>query len=297
MTDGAVYAPASASAATRRGARRRMGTRGRILTRNVLALALCIPFVYPFYFLLVTALKTQDNYAHNQLSLPSPFVFSQFTTAWQSGSLGHALVNSTIAAGIGAVVTIVLTAPAAEWCARSKSRVKGIVLGLIACIWLVPTIIWIIPLFVEMSRARLTDNLLLLGVVYGVTNTPLGLYLLYAYLADAIPADVREAAIVAGAKPRHVFFRISLPIAIPVLATVAVLAFVWGWGDVLIAAVLLQSQNHWTVTLAATSFVSRNVVSIQLQAAAAVISMFPMIAVFAIGQRGIVKGLTVGSSR
>jgi raffinose/stachyose/melibiose transport system permease protein len=267
------------------------------LIRNVAALALCVPFVYPFYFLLITALKTNQDYANNQLGLPHPIVLTQFRSAWQSASLGQALLNSTIAAGIGALVTVALSAPAADWCARTKSRGRHLVLATAACMWMIPTIIWVIPMFVELSRAHMTDNLLVLGVVYGVTNIPLGLYLLYAYLADAVSSDIREAAIVAGAKPRHVFFKISLPISIPVLSTIAVLAFVWAWGDVLIAAVLLQSQSNWTVTLAATSFVSRYGVSIQQEAAAAIISMLPMIAIFAIGQRGIVKGLTVGSGR
>jgi raffinose/stachyose/melibiose transport system permease protein len=270
---------------------------GRLAARNVVALALTLPFLYPFYFLIITAFKSNKNYASNQLGLPHPVVLTQFTSAWQSASLGRSLLNSTIAAGIGALVTIVLSAPAADWCARTRSRGKSVVLGTVACIWMIPMIIWIIPMFVELSRAHMTNNLLVLGVIYGVTNTPLGLYLLYAYLADAVPGEIREAAVVAGAKPRHVFFMISLPISVPVLATIAVLAFVWSWGDVLIAAVLLQSQSDWTVTLAATSFVSRYGVSIQQEAAAAIISMLPMVVIFAVGQRGIVKGLTVGSGR
>jgi len=276
---------------------RGIGRRSRLVLRNLAALGLCIPFVYPFYFLIISALKTGQNYASNRLGLPHPVVFSQFSSAWRSASLGQSLLNSAIAAGIGAVVTVVLSAPAADWCARTKSRTKGIVLGTVACMWMIPTIIWVIPMFVELSRAHLTDNLLVLGFIYGVTNTPLGVYLLYAYLADAVSTDIREAAIVAGAKPRHVFVRICLPIAVPVLSTIAALAFVWAWGDVLIAAVLLQSQSKWTVTLAATSFVSRYGISIQLEAAAAIISMLPMIVIFAIGQRGIIKGLTVGSGR
>jgi raffinose/stachyose/melibiose transport system permease protein len=283
----------SGNAARRRG----VGKRGRLLARNLAALALCVPFVYPFYFLVISALKTSQNYASNRLGLPHPVTFTQFSSAWQAASLGQSLLNSTIAAGIGAVVTVVLSAPAADWCARTKSRTKTIVLGTVACMWMIPTIIWVIPMFVELSHQHMTDNLLVLGVIYGVTNTPLGVYLLYAYLADAVSSEIREAAIMAGAKPRHVFVRICLPIAVPVLSTIAALAFVWGWGDVLIAAVLLQSQSKWTVTLAATSFVSRYGVSIQLEAAAAIISMLPMIVIFAIGQRGIIKGLTVGSGR
>ena len=291
MTNGAIRP--RGNAAGRRG----IGRRGRLVLRNLAAIGLCIPFVYPFYFLIISALKTSQNYASNRLGLPHPVVFSQFNSAWRSASLGQSLLNSAIAAGIGAVVTVVLSAPAADWCARTKSRAKSIVLGTVACMWMIPTIIWVIPMFVELSREHLTDNLLVLGFIYGVTNTPLGVYLLYAYLADAVSPDIREAAIVAGAKPRHVFIRICLPIAVPVLSTIAALAFVWAWGDVLIAAVLLQSQSKWTVTLAATSFVSRYGISIQQEAAAAIISMLPMIVIFAIGQRGIIKGLTVGSGR
>jgi len=293
MTDDARSGPVIG----RRSGSRSVRTDVRLAARNIVALALTLPFLYPFYFLIITALKSNQGYANNQLGLPHPVVFTQFTSAWQSASLGRSLLNSTIAAGIGALVAIVLSAPAADWCARTRSKAKSIVLGTVACIWMIPMIIWIIPMFVELSRAHMTNNLLVLGVIYGVTNTPLGLYLLYAYLADAVPGEVREAAIVAGAKPRHIFFMISLPISLPVLVTIAVLAFVWSWGDVLIAAVLLQSQNDWTVTLSATSFVSRYGISIQQEAAAAIISMLPMVVIFAVGQRGIVKGLTVGSGR
>src|SRR5207237_1165712 len=141
----------------------------RLVARNVAAIALTLPFLYPFYFLVITAFKSNQGYAENQLGLPHPFVFTQFSSAWDSGSL---------------------------------------------------------------SRQP-------------------GLYLRYAYRADAVPGALREAATVAGAKPRHIFFMISLPISLPVLVTIAVLAFVWSWGDVLIAAVLLQSQQDWTVTLSA----------------------------------------------
>jgi raffinose/stachyose/melibiose transport system permease protein len=120
---------------------------------------------------------------------------------------------------------------------------------------------------------------------------------LYAYLADAIDPQIREAAAVDGATPKRVFFSISLPLSLPVLSTVAVLGFVFAWGDVLIAAVLLQSSNTWTVPLAATSFTSRMGIALQAEAAAALLSMLPLAVLFVIFQKGIVRGLTVGSGR
>ena len=61
---------------------RSMGKQSRLAVRNIVALALCLPFLYPFYFLIITAFKSSQNYANNRLGLPHPFVFTQFTSAW-----------------------------------------------------------------------------------------------------------------------------------------------------------------------------------------------------------------------
>jgi raffinose/stachyose/melibiose transport system permease protein len=260
-------------------------------------LAICVPILYPFYFLLVTAFKTNRDYLHNQIGFPHHWTWAQFTSAWDTAGLGRALVNSAIAAGVAAIVLVVLAAPAADWCARTKSRGKIAFLGIVACVWMFPTIIWIIPLFVELSHQGLTNSLIVLGVVYGVSNSPLCVFLLYSYLTDAVDREIREAASVDGARDLQVFLRISLPVSVPILITVAVLAIVWAWGDVLIAVVLLQSSSNWTVTIASTNFASHFYGVLQQEAAAAIIAMLPLIVIFAAGQKGIVKGLTVGSGK
>jgi ABC-type glycerol-3-phosphate transport system permease component len=246
--------------------------------------------------LVVTALKTSRDYITNPLGFPHPIVLSQLTSAWSSADLGRGMLNSTLTAGIGAIVTIVLAAPAAEACARTRSRAKVVVLGLAATVWMVPLIIWIIPLFVELTRVGLTNNLVVLGVVYGVSNVPLGVFLLYTYMREAIDKEVREAAAVDGAPPRQVFLRISLPLTRPVLFVIGVLGFIWAWGDILLATVLLTSNNYWTVTMDATNF-SQKIVTIQVQAAAALIAMSPLVLLFVVAQKGIVKGLVTTSHR
>src|SRR5262249_15377609 len=149
----------SENAARRRG----VGKRGRLVALTLAAFALCSPFVSPFYFLITSARKTSQNSASNRLGLPHPATVTQFSAAWHSASLGQSLLNSTIAAGIGAVVTILLSAPAADWGARTKSRAKTNVLGTLARMWVIPTIIWVIPMFVEISREPMTGNPLLLA--------------------------------------------------------------------------------------------------------------------------------------
>jgi ABC-type glycerol-3-phosphate transport system permease component len=279
------------------GGTRRSVQRFRIATRTAIGFAICVPFICPFYFLVVTAFKSNNDYLHNQIGFPHHWVWAQFVSAWQTAGLGRALVNSAIAAGVGAIVLVVLAAPAADWCARTRSKRKAVFLGFVACVWMFPTIIWIIPLFVLLSHTGLTNSLLVLGVVYGVSNSPLCVFFLYSHLADAVDKEIREAAAVDGARNLQVFLRISLPMSLPILATVAILAVVWAWGDVLIAVILLQSNSNWTVTIASTNFASHFYGALQQEAAAAIISMLPLIVIFAVGQKAIVKGLTVGSGK
>lgn len=264
--------------------------RTRAIVKSAVSAACCVPFLYPFYFLVVTALKTSSDYVRNQLGFPHPVVLSQLISTWNSADLGRGILNSTLVAVIGIVVMIVLAAPAAEVCARARSRLKAVVLALAALVWMVPIIVWIIPLFVELTRVGLTNNLIVLGIVYGVSNVPLGVFLIYTYMRDVVRKEVREAAAIDGAPPRKVFFRISLPLCRPVLVVVAVLGFIWAWGDLLIATVLIQSNNYWTVTMDATDF-SQKIVTIQAQASAAIIAMLPLVLLFAVAQKGIVRGL------
>ena len=74
------------------------------------------------------------------------------------------------------------------------------------------------------------------------------------------------------------------------------LGFIWAWGDLLIATVLIQSNNYWTVTMDAANF-SQKIVTIQAQAAAAILAILPLVLLFAVAQKGIVKGLVTVSIR
>ena len=145
-----------------------------------------------------------------------------------------------------------------------------------------------------LSDAELTDNLLVLGVVYGAVNVPFGLYLLYAYFRDAIPSEILQAAEVDGASPWQTFHRIVLPLSKPALATLAALSFVWTWGDLVMSLILIQSSDNFTLTVAASTLSGRFDSQPQANAAAAMIALLPILIVFLFAQRAIRSGLTAG---
>lgn len=256
--------------------------------------AICaIPFVYPFLFLLSVALRPERAYLRNALGLPSSLTLNHFDVAWTQAGLGQAFVNSLLSALIGVIVAIVTSLSAAYWLARHRGRFTDALLAVIVLCWSIPLIIYLLPLFSVLAHAGLANNLLVLGVLYGATNAPFGVYLIYAYLGQ-IPKEIEAASRVDGANVLQQLWWIVIPLARPALATVATLVFVWSWGELLLAVVLLQETHTYTLPVAAETLVQRTFPNIQVVAAAAAIAIIPLLVLFLAAQRALVRGLTGG---
>jgi ABC-type glycerol-3-phosphate transport system permease component len=264
------------------------------VSRTGIAAVISVPFLYPFFFLATTALKPESQYVHDKLGLPERLTSAHLHYAWVNAHLGRAMVNSFIACGVGVVVLIAISSTGAYWFLRHPGRFPRALMVTLLGAWLFPLVIWIVPFFVEMTRLGLQDNLVVLGIVYGVSNAPFGLYLMYTFYREGIPPDVAEAAEVDGASTFQQFRRIILPLSRPAIGTLCALGFVWTWGDLLLAVVLIQSPDKWTLTQAAATLIQRFNLSVQSQAAAALVSILPLLLVFLLAQRTIVRGFTAG---
>ena len=256
-----------------------------------------LPFVLPFLFLILVAIEPQQQFVRGAIGIPSSVTGTFLRQAWDSADLGGSIVNSLIAVSVSVFITISASALCAYWVLRHPGRIGRAVLGLLVAAWMVPYVIYLVPLFVILAQFGLTDNLFTLSFIYAATNIPFALYLLYTYFKHGIPGEVRDAARVDGVTAAQELFRIILPLAKPVLVTAGALSFIWAWGDLLLAAIFLQNPARLTVTLAASTLVQRENPNVQLTAAAAVISILPLFVVFIFSQRALVRGLTAGVGR
>jgi raffinose/stachyose/melibiose transport system permease protein len=255
---------------------------------------IAVPFLYPFFFLATTALKPESQYVHDKLGLPQRVSFEHLHYAWVNAHLGHAMLNSFIACGVGVLVLIVISSTGAYWFLRHPARRSKALMVTLMGAWLFPLVIWIVPFFVLMTQLGLADNLVVLGVIYGASNAPFGLYLMHTFYKEGIPPEVAEAAEVDGASTFQQFRRIILPLSRPAIGTLGALGFVWTWGDLLLAVVMIQTPGKWTLTQAASTLIQRFNLSTQSQAAAALVSILPLLVVFLLAQRTIVRGFTAG---
>lgn len=268
----------------------------RVTLRTTTAALLTIPFLAPFFFLVTVALKTEADYRSSPIGLPSSITFEHVADAWDRAGLGSALWNSLFTSAVGVVVACLLSMSAAFWfIIRRSRRAKGlrwaIVLG-----YAFPAVIWLIPLFVIMARNGLTNDLIVLGIIYGVSNVPFGLYLVYTFYRQTLRSEIMEAAAIDGATELQQFRLIAVPLAKPAVTALAALVFVWSFGDLLFAVTLLQDAAKWTIPIAAATLVSRQNITAQAQAAAAFVALVPSLLVVLFAQRALVRGFGGGSS-
>ncbi|HEY7660456.1 MAG TPA: carbohydrate ABC transporter permease [Actinomycetota bacterium] len=253
-----------------------------------------IPFLYPFWILITTALKPLREFQASPISWPDQPTLDNLTSAWREAELGRAFVNSVIAVSVGVVACAVISSAAAFWFLRHQGRLAKVMRIAIIGTMALPPPIFVIPLFVLLADLRATNNLVVLGLVYAAWNCGFGLYLMYSYYRGAIPPEVLEAAEVDGASALRQFWRLVLPLSRPALATLSALVFVWTWSDLLLAVVLIQDTSRRTLVPATALLADRYLTDVPAQAAGVLIALVPMLVVFMIGQRYLKQGIMAG---
>lgn len=280
----------------RRRSIRRIGwsTRRGSILKVAIAILIAVPFVYPLLYLAATAVKTQSDFLTNRSGFPQSFTLDAFSTAWRVGNLGQAMLNSTLAVGVGVTLTVVISAFAGYWFFMHRSKGASLLYLVIVVFFAVPVFTWLLPLFVGLARVHGADNLVVLGIVYAATQIPVGIALITTFMRQSIPLEVLEAAAVDGAGKLRMLTAMVIPLTRPVIATVVALGFIFLWGDNAISLILIQDPNKFTSVVAATSVVAKANPAVREVAAAGLINLLPVLLVFFFAQRAITRGFLSG---
>lgn len=265
-------------------------------SRTLLMVVLTIPFIYPMAFLVYTALKPLSEFNKSSIALPQAPTLHNIESAWTTADLGRAMLNSLSAVSVSVVATVCVCSLGAYWFLLKQGRFARMLRFVIIGTMAVPPPVIILPLFSILNDWNLTNNLIVLGLVYAAWNASFGLYLMYAHL-KGLPGEIIEAAQIDGASFFTVFSRVLLPMSRPVLGTLAVLTFVWSWSDLLLAVVLVQAPGSRLLIPATALFADRYNTDTPQLAAGALIALMPMVVVFLIGQRALVRGITAGMGK
>jgi arabinogalactan oligomer/maltooligosaccharide transport system permease protein len=232
---------------------------------------------------------TLDAYAR-VLAKPTPNPVSFLTLA--GNSLFLAVVITVASVGIGVLAAYAFS--------RMSFRGREPLMIAILAVLMLPAVATIAPLFVSLNKIQIgTFNLRnsLVGVAIAIISSqlPFAIWNMKGYL-DTIPKELEEAAIVDGAGRFQVFIRIILPLAKPVLAVTALFAFIAGWTEFILSWIFLTKPDTFTLAMALNGMVGQYASNTPWSdfAAFAILFAIPPIVAYALLQRYIVGGLTVG---
>lgn len=265
--------------------------------RTTIAIVLTVPFIVPFLLLISTSFRTNDDYIHDPGGLPHSFTLANLTSAWSDAHLGRALVSTLITCVVACAVCGLIALSGAFWFRIHEGRANRVLQWVLVGAYAIPTVAWLIPVFTMLAQYGLSNSRVVTGVIDGVSGLPFGFYLIHTFYRQALSTDLLEAASLDGAGVLRTFRSIAIPLSMPILASVSVLTFVWTFGDLLVAATLLQDPSVNTLTLATASLATREDLDLQGQAAAALVALLPTLVVFFGAQRFLASGFGGGSGK
>jgi multiple sugar transport system permease protein len=291
----AVAAPAAKTARrSRTAAQPAMPTRRKISwsAANALTIAWTL---FPIWWLISLAFKAPATLTDGSF-WPNQWSWSNFSGIFHTSEFVRPLLNSIGIGLISTVISVVLGTMAAYAIARLKFPGKNVLIGVSLLIAMFPLISLVTPLFNVERVLGLFDTWPGLIIPYLAFSLPLAIYTLSAFFRE-IPWDLEKAAKVDGASQRQIFLNVIAPLALPGIATTAILVFMFCWNEFLLA-ISLTSTNAARTAPAAMGFftgVSQFTFPIGSIAAAAVIITIPIVIFVMIFQRRIVAGLTAGA--
>lgn len=232
--------------------------------------------------------------------VPHHLDFQNYVQMWQGTGLLEGLKNSTLICGVTAVASVLVGGTAGYVLARLPFRGRSVLLSALLAFQAVPILMAILPLFMVMVWVQSLLHLTITGTYWSVIiayltfSLPLVTWLVKSYVEN-VPIELEEAARLDGAGAFRVLSRVVLPIAAPAAVIAAVLAFLTGWGDLLVATIL-TSPSSQTVTVALNAFLnvqesSTTVPAYGMLLAASVVSALPVVVIFLSLQRFFVAGL------
>lgn len=248
--------------------------------------------VFPLIWLALASLKTRAA----ALKVPPRLIFSPGFDAYEkilASGLGHAFLNSFTIALTNVVLSLAIGVPAAYALTRMREAIQENLSFWVLSIRLAPLFAIILPLYVLFKGMGLLDTRLAVAMAHLTLTLPLSVWLLMTYFR-AMPVDLDEAAMLDGAKPWQTLYMVIVPIARPMIASVAVIVFIFSWNEFLLAF-FLTSRDAQTVPVVVAGLAGTMSFDWPLIAAISICSMIPAFIFVGFAQRHIVEGLASGA--
>lgn len=255
----------------------------------VVAAALAALWLVPLLWAVDTSFKPEGETTAVPLSwIPAQFTLDAYRQVIAAGQIGQWLLNSAITAAVVTALVVLLSSMAAYGFARTRFRGRRLLFALVIAGIVVPPQVLVVPLFAEMVSLGLVDTYW--GIILPQVAAPIMVYILKKFF-DGLPRELEEAALVDGANRWRIYWQVVMPLSRQVLAAVAIFTFVITWNNFLWPFVVATDPATMTLPVGLATVQTTYGVRYAQIMATVVLGALPLLVVFVLFQRQIVRGI------
>lgn len=278
-----------------RGIRSEIGIAARSALYTVLML-FTVATIYPLVWLFLSSVKTNRQFQLDRLGWPETWNWQNYTLAWDVGGFSDLFLNSVLYSGVATTVTILLALAAGFAFAKLPSRATPILYGSFVVGILLTVQSILVPLFLVTNWSGLYNTYWAVLIVYTGVGMPIAVYLCTQYV-KAIPDAIIESARIDGAGYLTIFWSIIMPMARPVIVTLAILNVQGLWNEFVLVNILVSSRGLRSLPVGILAFSGSVGSDYGKQFAALVIGLVPMLVFYLIFRNQITRGVAAGAMK
>lgn len=256
-------------------------------------LSFAVIILYPLFWMLISSFKSYQEIYSNVWALPTEWKFENYSLAWSKGISSY-FINSVYVTALTIVLTVIIGSMAAFVISRYKNRwVDASLLFIIGGLMMNPQVT-LIPLFEILTITNLLDTHWALILTYVAYRLPLTIILIRAFFLT-VPKELSESALMDGCTEFGIYWRIYLPISLPIVVTSVILTAYFAWNEFLFATVFINSSELKTIPSGLMVFRDALRTDWGVLLSGMVIATVPMIVLLIFLQKYLVRGLAEGS--
>lgn len=255
----------------------------------------CILFLLPVYFLIMNSFKSLNEIMISFISFPKQFTLRNYVGAMEKINYLRTFGNTLFLTVGSVILTLIVCSLAGYKIQRTKSKLSKISKSYLAIGQMVPFSVIMVPLSQILGKLGINNNLPGQLFVYCAMYIPMMTFV-YSGYCDSISEQLDEAATIDGCNQFQVFFHVILPLTKPILVTMAVLAAVWTWNDLLVALIAIDQMPLMTLTRRIQNFIGfQSGTEWDFFTASVTLAMVPIIVLYGFLQQYVQSGITAGA--
>ncbi|MCC4266904.1 MAG: carbohydrate ABC transporter permease [Actinobacteria bacterium] len=256
-----------------------------------LAWSLVVLILVPVAYIIIGGFRTNSEITQDPAGLPATWQFENYLNVLTSDVFWREVLNSSIAAIATTLFVVTLGLMAAYVLARYRFRMRGVLYAVFAAGLMFPMTVAITPLYILVRNLGLMNSLAGVIIPQVAFALPMTIIILVPFL-QALPREIEEAAFIDGCSRLGFFWRMVIPLSMPGVITVGILAFIASWNSYMLPLFILNNEASFTLPLGVQAFASQYSVDTAKVLAFTSLSMIPALVFFSLFERRIVGGLT-----